>query len=1260
MEVSQCLGSSGLEAFESSRVGDMEDVVLKLKVEAGKRKRDHALRLAGSVLALVLAGAASSSLLRAQDSASMAASQDATGAQTQPSNQGSQNLKSTLAGWSPSIHLGSSNPLATLNLDQVAASTSEIRTVLSENPGLMVELKRLLALQATERGQLLSRDDLSDEAVYDKLNDDLKFRSACTRLLQRYGYLMPTINPKSELGQERQFMIQERALRLARLEQQQNLEAAKASLQTTSCNPSTNADCLPSQQNNYGNANQFPSSGTNPGVLRPPSTTQPVPNAPAPSSERQRELLASFPGEGGTGSSLDSLAQQVLGQTATGVPGAQTSGIGSLLNGLGGLGGMQGLGTVASYNDSLGMNSMPGLERKRPELSYPSGAGSQPLTGGAQPAIYSPPYSSGTYSNPYMNPNGLPGWWRRSTYRQEAPQLVPRKNPFADIPSMYDMYLQAAQQTRKPERFGLQLFRDSTISDQLIPMDLPVGPNYTVGPGDGLTIDLWGSSSERLFRTVDRTGRVTLPEVGPVLVSGETLGHVQEQVQRLLRTQFHDISADVSITRLRTVRVYVVGDVEHPGAYDISSLSTPINAEFAAGGPTRNGSLRVLQHWRDGKLLQTIDVYDLLLHGVTGNIIPFADGDTVRVPTVGPQVTVEGMVRRPDEYELLHEKTLAGVISLAGGILPAATLKHIEVQRLVAHTERTMLSLNISASASPGEIEKELADFHVQDGDVVHVFPMAPYNQDAVYLEGHVLRPGKYAYHPGMRLADLIGSYKDLLPQPSDYAEIIRLATPGFHPVVDSFNLAKALKNPAQSPKLDRLDTVRIFSRYDFHDVPTVSVGGAVREPGVYRTSGQIHLRDAIELAGGVTPDADLGSVQVFHYLPNSEMNVVSASLEKVMEADPHANLLLGPRDTVLVHRSLAQSDPATVYVEGQVAHPGRYPLAVGMRVSDLVHVAGGLSRSADDRNASLTRYDWSGSGQITGQHVEVRLTSALEGKSATDLLLRNGDVLTVRQVEGWNDLGASIEVKGEVKHPGRYGIRPGETLSSVLERAGGFTNQAYPYGALLERKDVRKIQMRSYQELIDRVRESQNNLQSKLITVSDHDKKVAMETGYEQWQDTLRTLVHNPPVGRVVVHISSKINRWAHSPDDIQVRSGDVLIVPKRPSYVMVQGQVYNPTAASYQPGRSAKWYLSQAGGPTNLANRKAIFVIRADGSVVGAQGFSLWRGNPLDATLYPGDTVVVPEKPVIASPQWKSIFQSAQVISSIVTSAVLVAHYY
>ncbi len=372
-------------------------------------------------------------------------------------------------------------------------------------------------------------------------------------------------------------------------------------------------------------------------------------------------------------------------------------------------------------------------------------------------------------------------------------------SPYEDIPSLYDMYVQAVTRPATPRRFGAEVFENGTRDSQLIPMDLPVGPDYVVGPGDGLSVDLWGGVSQRLYRAVDREGRVSLPEVGPILVSGKSLAAVQQNLQQILRTQFRDVSADVSLSRLRTIRVYEVGDVANPGAYDISSLSTPLNALFVAGGPTPRGSMRILKHYRGTQLIETVDVYDLLLHGVKTDLQRLENGDTVQVPPIGPQVTVEGMVRRPAIYELRDEKTLASVLELAGGLLPAAALRHIEVQRMVAHDKQTMLSVDIPETGDASEVTKKLESFEIHDGDRIRIYPIAPYNQDTIYVEGHVVRPGRYSYRADMRVTDVISSYKDLLPEPAtQYAEIIRLNAPDFHPSVEGFNLADALADPSR------------------------------------------------------------------------------------------------------------------------------------------------------------------------------------------------------------------------------------------------------------------------------------------------------------------------------------------------------------------------------------------------------------------------------------------------------------------------------
>jgi polysaccharide export outer membrane protein len=825
-----------------------------------------------------------------------------------------------------------------------------------------------------------------------------------------------------------------------------------------------------------------------------------------------------------------------------------------------------------------------------------------------------------------------------------------RPNPYADVPSLYDLYVQAAHPTRKVQRFGLELFRNGTANPDIMPMDLPVGPDYVVGPGDSLAISLWGGVSQRLLRTVDREGRLVLPEAGPLLVSGRSLGDVQQEVQRVLRTQFRDVSADVSLLRLRTVRVYVVGEVAEPGAYDVSSLSTPLNALFAAGGVTPQGSLRRLAHYRGKQLIEEVDTYDLLLHGIRGDLKRLENGDSLLVPPLGPIITVDGMVRRQALYELRGEKNLEDTLDLAGGILSAAALRHIEVQRLVAHEKRTMLSVEIGEASDPEAVRAQLRGFAVQDGDEIHIFPIAPYNSESIYLEGHVLRPGRYSYKPEMKLTDLVSSYSDLLPEPSvRYAEIIRLHAPDYHPVVEPFDLAAALEHPEAAPKLESLDTVRIFGRYDFEPAPEVLVTGEVRAPGRYRTPGQQHLRDAIYQAGGVTPDAWLDSAQLFRRQPDGTTRVFSINLGEALTGDPLNNVLVQPRDRILVHRQPEQVSPASVYVRGDVARPGRYPLAANMRVSDLVRSSGGVLRSANLDSGDLTHYAIPNSSgeRVQAAHQDLSVAAALAGNEDQNLPLHDGDVLTVPQQAGWNDIGAVVTLRGEVRKPGVYGIRPGERLSSLLKRAGGQLPTAYPRAAVFERSEVRELQQKSRQELIQRL-EQESTVVKTSASTTGADEAALQQAAIQQRQRVLDGLRRAPVSGRLVIHLRTDRKGFVNSPDDIELRAGDSLTIPKQPGAVLVTGQVYNANALTYTPGRNAGWYLSRAGGATQLANKGAIFIVRADGSVTGGKEGGLWSGGVLSATMGPGDTIVVPEKPVVGSSTLKNVLSVAQIASS------------
>jgi protein involved in polysaccharide export with SLBB domain len=1113
---------------------------------------------------------------------------------------------------SPGNRTADLSDLAKDNFNRVAASSIQIRTVLLKDAGLLVELKRWVAKEATDNGQVVEDSNLSDQAIFDRLEHDVAFRSVATGLLQRYGYLLPSPNPDSNIAKEEDLVLKERARRLVQVEAQEDSESLRSDKndqpveRTGACDPRQDKDC-----------EQTPS--RKPRASRPMENDSPIPGGSPdlppdmpPTNSPSRTLQTEFTTEG---------------------PGQRPS-----------------APEIALASSSVKSRADAPFSSQLPDLAPP-----EDLSGARSNSFYAETAANRDIPPQSMRSNSTRGNGQPS---EATPvRMVRSPNPYADIPSLYDMYVQAAAWQRPVERFGLDAFRNTINQPDVIPMDLPVGPDYVVGTGDSLAIDLWGSVSQRLVRLVDREGRIALPETGPLLVTGKNLGDVQLEIQRALRTQFTNESADVSLSRLRTVRIYVVGEVAEPGAYDISSLSTPLNALFAAGGVTAKGSLRALKHFRGQQLVQQVDAYDLLLHGIRSDLKRLENGDTLLVPPMGPQVTVDGMVRRPAVYELLDETSLAEAIELAGGILPTAALRHVEVQRIEAHEKRTMLTLDLSgsdrstpdlsAAGDSHEADQQLLAFKIRDGDQVHIFPIASYNEDAIYLQGHVFRPGRYSYKQGMKLTDLISSYGDLLPEPAlHYAEIVRLNAPDFHPSIVSFDVSAALADPASAPVLKPLDTVRIFSRYDFERPPEVWIGGEVRVPGSYSTSGQAHLRDAVYLAGGITPDAALDSAQLFRTQTDGTLRILSVNLGEALAGNPVDNVVLQARDRLLVHRNLAKVDAPTVDIRGEVAKPGRYPLTSSMRIEDLVRVAGGLKRSAFADSADLTRF---AAGNSSSERLQVKLAAALSGDIDEDVALHNGDVLAIRQIPQWNDLGASVTVKGEVQHPATYGIQPGERLSSALMRSNGFTAEAYPYGAVLIRAEVRELEMRSHLELVNRLKAEQVYL--KALPEADADQKNAKLTAVAQTETALQQLEATAPVGRVVIHIPSDIKKLVNTPADTPLRDGDVLIIPKKTNYVVVSGQVFNPTAVSYLPGRSAKWYLSQSGGLTQIADKSAVFVVRADGSVLSAKNNSgFWLGDPMSAVLKPGDSIVVPEKaPKIAPRNWATLLQAAQVASSV-----------
>jgi protein involved in polysaccharide export with SLBB domain len=1175
------------------------------------------------------------------------------------------------AAYSRSTAIDQKNSRAEHEAEQmVSLSADRILFILRDEPGLLLQIKKALVRKAFEQGRILDPNDLTDDALFTLIRQDDNIRVIATHEIVDRAYIKakPT---REELARDfpcRLLMPNDTETVAAKQPDQSasntNTKRPPSQEQEYWRKHENDLDCYLTQYLPYGTmsypsgqpqytqspsqqqypASQYPSRQQYPQQQNPqqyPQQQYPPSQSPqqGPSNDyrRQLELTQTQPSQGyfGMDSDQSEMASIQPDELPSLLSASQTSSLSVPSKGMGSGGaGTSGLTMPPDLSSPLG--SSPGS-------SIASMLGSQNGTSGLSQQAR------------LEDQNRFPLQQYSFPKPPQQPMLRHQPNPYADVPSLYDLYAQYSKRSPRLERFGEDVFINGTGNLDELPMDLPAGPDYVVGPGDGLTITLTGGISQRLQRVVDREGRVALPEVGAVEVSGRSLGDVQHLVQTVLRGQFRGVDADVSLSRIRTVRVYVTGDVERPGPYDVSSLSTPLNALYIAGGPTSGGSLRILRHYRGKQLIQEVDVYDLLLHGVRGDVQRLQAGDTIQIPPLKGQVTIEGMVRRPAVYELNGEKGLAEVLELAGGVLPSGTLRHVDVERVESHEGRTMLRLDIPETNSDASVNKALEDFVVQDGDKIKITPILPYADKTVYLDGHVSRPGKFAYTDGMKITDLIKTYKDLLPEPSiSHAEIIRLAQPDFAPEVLTFNLGDALAGKDKDLVLKPFDIVRVFGRFDFEDPPVITVTGEVRDPGDHLTNGVAHLRDAVYLAGGTTRNALLTDAQVFRTTRDGKLEVINVNLAKALEGDAKDNIALEPKDRVFIHRDLNLLDPPTVAVEGEVARPGKYPLGDNMTAAALVRLAGGFKRGAYKDEADLTRYEISQGSKVVSDHVTVPIAKAMADEPDADVRLRDGDVLAIRQLTGWKDVGAMITVTGEVVHSGTYGIQEGERLSSIIQRAGGFRSDAYPYGAVFEREKVKELQEKNRADLIQTVQTQAADVKN--IPEQSQDDQLAKQAVLQQYQTTLESLQNMPPQGRLVIHISGNMQKWANTSADIQVRAGDTLYVPKKPNVVLVDGSVYNPTAITYKPGKSAGWFLKQAGGPTNVADKKATFVIRADGSVVGGSG-GLFTGGVESAAMQPGDMVVVPQKIYAVSRKWQNTVQVAQVLSA-VAIAVGAAH--
>lgn len=813
--------------------------------------------------------------------------------------------------------------------------------------------------------------------------------------------------------------------------------------------------------------------------------------------------------------------------------------------------------------------------------------------------------------------------------------------------SLFDRYLSSdspLEVSTKLESFGYDLFAGVDLAS---PKDLPVPADYMVGPGDEISILLWGRMSSQFNLTVSREGTIQFPNIGPLSVGGMTY----EEVKRYLTRQAKNIvGAEINVTmgRLRSIQVFVLGETKKPGAYTVSAMSTLTNALMSAGGPTMIGSLRKVELKRNNKDIAAMDFYELLLKGDKSKDLRLQNGDVIFVPTVGPIVGIAGNVKRPAVYELKDDNGLAGVLELAGGIIPTAYTQQIQVERVERYERRIVIDINDKESGA-------VKNFKLQDADLVKVFSIVGKDANVIYLNGNVKRPGKYEIKKGMRLKDVIKDESELLDKTYfDYALIKRLVPPTLEVKLIPFNLGSLLFKGSQEDNIVLLpqDSIFIFPNSFFKDSSTVSIEGEVRKAGSFPLEENLTIKDLVLMAGGLTKDAFYDDLEIYKTdAKTKEVTLHKFNLAKAMDGDEANNIKLYDMDRVVIHSVWENVPKQYLTVSGDVNKPGQYPYAANMTIKDLIFASGNLLESAYIEDAELTSHTVKDGKLSIMSQKKIDMRRVMAADKEENLPLKPYDSLFIRRISEWKE-ERYVEIKGEVAFPGRYIIKKEERLSSLIERAGGFTNSAYLKGALFTRVSVKELQQRNLNDAIDRM-EQQMMSQSSMgiqtaLTPEDAQQQKAVA---EQQKALIAKMRTAKAQGRIVI-ILDALDKFKGSIYDIEVEDGDTLTIPEKPNSIQIVGSVYNSTAFLYNPKETISDYIGKSGGPTRYAEEKDIFLLKSDGSAVARRQSGMFF---MSSKLDPGDTIVVPEK--IERIAWmREIKDFTQILYQIAVSTAVV----
>lgn len=820
---------------------------------------------------------------------------------------------------------------------------------------------------------------------------------------------------------------------------------------------------------------------------------------------------------------------------------------------------------------------------------------------------FSIPSSSSSNKSPYENPQ----------------VIKPRAEASGALSSnIEEQWLKKGEQ-EELKRFGLDLFAGSPSTFAPI-SDVPVPANYTVGAGDEIIVQLFGKENETHRLRVNRAGTINFPSLGPVNVAGMHFSDVRDSLTQRVKEQMIGVRSDISLGELRTMQVFVMGDAYKPGAYTVSALTTISQAIYYSGGFGESGALRDIQLKRDGKIIRKLDMYDLLLKGDASNDVRLLPDDVVLIGSVNDTVFIEGEINRPAIYEVKQGETYQQLIQMAGGFTANAHVEQLEIKRYASHGAREALTLDFNKTQD--------RQSKVKNGDAIKILKKSEELTRYVQIEGDVRHPGYVEWRNGLRVADLFKSVDSAFNSTADvnYAVVVREINPQRDIEVFQLSLANAILSPGSQDnlQLQSRDRILVFNRFNNEDLDTLATQDAVSKAKTLEQA-----QEQAELEQQKEQEVMSSSVAVSHpengMLNNQNVTeqtkpakiifrgkeITEEDFEKLKQNTRRT--LLAPVLLQLQQQSRLGLAPQIAEVFGEVKHPGRYPITPRMTVSTLIEAAGGLTYNAFTINAELARTAINNVDERAYIDVErIDLRKAIQGSASDDAIIVGRDRLNILEKPNVK-LQSTVTLQGEVRFPGTYTVRQGETLSELLGRAGGLTEFAHPQGAIFTREALRLQEQKLLNQYAADMRKetakktfrADSNMAS---VISDPEKTLAF----------VEEASRSKALGRMVVQLN-RILKGERSAD-FMLEDGDFLFVPTFRNTVSIMGEVQVPITYLLDNKLDVDDYLNKAGGAKKQADEDRIFVVRADGSVYKPSS-GYWFGNNKEG-LKAGDTIVVP----------------------------------